>query len=142
MKQFLKGFLSSFIITLGLSLAVSVFAGVGDINLISKIAPYNDGFVGMVDAEQIIAGTFPGTFIFDTNLDIVGTATTSQLCFDDDTCMTTAPAGTAFATTSADYWYSTQSVWATTSEQYFWNTTSTWASYDTNWARNYNATTT
>ena len=32
--------------------------------------------------------------------------------------------------------------WATTSEQYFWNTTSTWAYYDTNWARNYNATTT
>lgn len=28
--------------------------GLGDINLIAKIAPKNDAFVGMVDAEQVI----------------------------------------------------------------------------------------
>jgi len=28
--------------------------GTGDINLIAKIAPYNDGFTGMVDADQVI----------------------------------------------------------------------------------------
>lgn len=32
--------------------------------------------------------------------------------------------------------------WSTSSEQYFWNTTSTWHAFDSNWARNYNATTT
>ena len=30
--------------------------GVGDVNLIAKIAPKNDGFVGMVDASQVIGG--------------------------------------------------------------------------------------
>jgi hypothetical protein len=29
---------------------------VGDINLIAKINPYNDGFTGMVDAKQVIGG--------------------------------------------------------------------------------------
>ncbi|MBE3093952.1 MAG: hypothetical protein IMZ52_02895 [Actinobacteria bacterium] len=33
--------------------------GDGDINLIAKIAPFNDGFVGMVDASQVI-GTSGG----------------------------------------------------------------------------------
>lgn len=32
--------------------------------------------------------------------------------------------------------------WSTSSEQYFWNNTSTWWAYDSNWARNYNATST
>ncbi|NMC51190.1 hypothetical protein GYA54_00475, partial [Candidatus Kuenenbacteria bacterium] len=32
--------------------------------------------------------------------------------------------------------------WATSSEQYFWNNTTTWTAYDSNWERNYNATTT
>lgn len=32
--------------------------------------------------------------------------------------------------------------WATDTEQYFWNNTTTWNAYDTNWARNANATTT
>jgi len=36
------------------------------IDLIAKVAPKNDGFVGMVDSAQVIAGTMgTGTFIFD-----------------------------------------------------------------------------
>lgn len=31
--------------------------GIGDINLIAKIAPFNDGFTGMVDANQVIGGS-------------------------------------------------------------------------------------
>jgi len=47
------------------------------IDLIAKIAPKNDGFTGMVDADQVIAGSMgAGTFVFDavsTSSNIVGT---------------------------------------------------------------------
>ena len=36
--------------------------GAGDINLIAKIAPKNDGFTGMVDWSQVIAGSNTGNF--------------------------------------------------------------------------------
>jgi len=43
--------------------------GVGDINLIAKIAPYNDGFRGMVKADQIIdvVATQTGATLNETN---------------------------------------------------------------------------
>jgi hypothetical protein len=47
--------------------------GVGDINLIAKIAPYNDGFQGMVDADQVIvdAAAFSGNLSpTDTDLQL------------------------------------------------------------------------
>lgn len=44
---------------------------------------------------------------------------------------------------NSDQWnYAFSNMWTTTSEQNFWNTTTSWAYFDTNWARNYNATTT
>lgn len=76
----------------------------------------------------------------DGNASTTASMTATSFCIADD-CVTEWSTS-AFATTTADYWYSTKWVWATSSEQYFWNNTTTWAYYDTNWARNYNATTT
>lgn len=39
----------------------TVLGDPGDIELIAKIAPANDGFVGMVDADQVIGGGAAGT---------------------------------------------------------------------------------
>ena len=41
--------------------AAKVLGDEGDIELIAKIAPANDGFVGMVDADQVIGGGAAGT---------------------------------------------------------------------------------
>ncbi|MFA5695978.1 MAG: hypothetical protein WC917_00735, partial [Bacilli bacterium] len=44
---------------------------------------------------------------------------------------------------NSDQWNTAfANIWTTSSEQNFWNTTSTWTAFDTNFARNYNATTT
>ncbi|MFA6322082.1 MAG: tail fiber domain-containing protein [Candidatus Buchananbacteria bacterium] len=44
---------------------------------------------------------------------------------------------------NSDQWnYAFSNIWTTTSERNFWNTTSTWTAFDSNWDRNYNATST
>ena len=171
MKKYLFGFIVVTIITAGLSLSMPVMAG---INLIDKIVPKNDAFVGMVDAEQVISGHFgTGEYVFDSNLSIKGNASTTGnlLVLGSATTTDTQHAGsievngdyiTDFTGTNLENnggsldvinnpsltnltvtdtatinWLS-----ATSSFQYWQNNTSTWAYYDTNWDRNYNATST
>lgn len=40
--------------------------GLGDINLIAKIAPFNDGFIGMVDAKQVIGNGSSNVLLLST----------------------------------------------------------------------------
>lgn len=115
-------------ILFALLLATPVTAGEGDVNLIAKIAPQNDGFVGMVEAEQVIAGTFPGSSTFDTNLTING-----DLQVDTNSTTTGSTyAGTSLglSTVYITDWTDLESIlnfgtWSTTSEAFYWSTQTT-----------------
>ena len=50
MKKIISLFFTFFLLT------SPAIAGPGDVNLIAKIAPKDDAFVGMVDADQVIGG--------------------------------------------------------------------------------------
>ena len=79
--------------------------GVGDINLIAKIAPFNDGFTGMVHADQIIGkggtvsdvangGTIPADAIENVN-DLNAINTLNLPVYDSHPDMSANPSGSA-----------------------------------------------
>ncbi len=78
----------------------------------------------------------------NTDLKIFGNATTTGDHIVNGTVRaTTLTLGGVEISSWSDI-ISAADLWATSTEQYFWNNTSTWSGYDSNWARNYNATST
>lgn len=52
--------------------------GVGDVNLIAKVAPYGDGFTGMVDAKHVIGGGASGVLPDAAMPNLTGNVTTVE----------------------------------------------------------------
>ncbi|MEK7167487.1 MAG: hypothetical protein AAB791_00615, partial [Patescibacteria group bacterium] len=114
--------------------------GVTDHGVLTGLTDDDHTQYGALAQDEVVTGEW----IFSGNLNVVSVTTTGTLAVAGYASSTGGlyTQGDLHVGGTASFDGLVSGAGVTLAQQNFWNTTSTWAYYDTNWNRNYNATTT